>query len=96
MDLERRSVVHNGVPLQLTTMEFEVLACFVNRPGRVLTRDDLMEEVRGLDWDAFNRSIDITVSRLRSRLGEDPRNPRYIKTVWRQGYMFIGDRETGK
>ena len=90
IDLDGRSVVHNGVPLQLTTTEFEVLALIAARPGKVLSRDDLMEQLRGIDWDAFNRSIDIAISRLRSKLGDDAKNARYIKTIRGKGYAFVG------
>ena len=83
-------MVHNGVPLQLTTTEFEVLALIAARPGKVLSRDDLMEQLRGIDWDAFNRSIDIAISRLRSKLGDDAKNARYIKTIRGKGYAFVG------
>ena len=90
VDLDSHSVILDGNELKLTTTEFEILSLFVANPGKVLTRDDLMEQVRGIDWDAFNRSIDVAVSRLRAKLGDDSKDPRYIKTVWRKGYMFVG------
>ena len=90
VDLDSHSVTLAGNELKLTTTEYEILSLFVANPGRVLTRDDLMEQVRGIDWDAFNRSIDVAVSRLRSKLGDSSKDPRYIKTVWRKGYMFLG------
>jgi len=90
IDIGGHSATHHGKPLQLTTTEFEILSLFATNPGKVLSRDDLMEKLRGMDWDAFNRSIDIAISRLRSKLGDDSRDPRYIKTVWRKGYMFLG------
>ncbi|GAB5527732.1 MAG: two-component system response regulator OmpR [Roseivirga sp.] len=76
--------------LDLTTKEFEILMLLINNPNRVFNRDDLMESLRGLDWDAFNRSIDVLVSRLRQKLKDDPKQPRYIRTVWGSGYKFIG------
>lgn len=79
-----------GEVLELTTKEFEILMLLINNPNRVFSRDDLMESIRGLDWDAFNRSIDVLVSRLRQKLKDDPRQPRYIRTVWGSGYKFIG------
>ena len=90
VDIEGRTAALDGEPLHLTTTEFEILALFAANPGKVLSRDDLMERIRGIDWDAFNRSIDIAVSRLRSKLGDDSRDPRFIRTVWRKGYMFLG------
>lgn len=89
LDLDSHAVSLQGKELKLTTTEFEILSLFVANPGKVLTRDDLMEQVRGIDWDAFNRSIDVAVSRLRAKLGDDSKDPRYIKTVWRKGYMFV-------
>ena len=89
LDLDSHAVAVRGKELKLTTTEFEILSLFVANPGKVLTRDDLMEQVRGIDWDAFNRSIDVAVSRLRAKLGDDSKDPRYIKTVWRKGYMFV-------
>ena len=50
----------------------------------------IIEQLRGIEWDAFNRSVDITMSRLRQKLGDDPKNPRFIKTIWGTGYLFIG------
>lgn len=79
-----------GELLELTTKEFEILMLLINNPNRVFSRDDLMESIRGLDWDAFNRSIDVLVSRLRQKLKDDPKKPRYIRTVWGSGYKFIG------
>jgi DNA-binding response OmpR family regulator len=90
IDLDGLSASIQGKSLHLTTTEFEILALFAAHPGKVLSRDDLMEKTRGIDWDAFNRSIDIAVSRLRSKLGDDSKDPRYIRTVWRKGYMFLG------
>lgn len=80
----------NNEALELTTKEFEILLLLINNPNRVFSRDDLMESIRGLDWDAFNRSIDVLVSRLRQKLKDDPKQPRYIRTVWGSGYKFIG------
>lgn len=58
--------------------------------GRVLSRDRILEETRGLDWEAYDRSIDVLVSRLRQKLGDDPRRPAFIRTVRGTGYSFIG------
>lgn len=74
----------------LTTMEFELLMLFLRNPGRVLSRDQIMDNLRGLDWDAFDRSVDVSLSRLRLKLNDDPKRPKWIKTVWGAGYKFIG------
>jgi len=92
LDLTRQTVHLNDQPLNLTTNEFEVLALLMRQAGRVLNRDQIMEELRGLEWDAFNRSIDVTVSRIRQKLGDDPKNPGFIKTIWGTGYKFIAQR----
>ena len=89
VDLKKRTVLLNGNPLELTTMEFELLALFIKNPGSVLSRDEIMDRIRGIDWEAFNRSIDVGVSRLRSKLKDDPKHPRYFKTIWGTGYLFL-------
>jgi DNA-binding response OmpR family regulator len=87
---EERSARIEGRLLDLTTAEFELLSVFVRNRGRVLTRDRIMAATRGVDWEAYDRSIDVLVSRLRQKLGDDARRPVYIKTVHGAGYSFIG------
>ncbi len=77
--------------LDLTTNEFVVLALLAGNPGKVFNRDEILQELRGIDCEAFNRSVDITMSRLRQKLNDDPKNPNFIKTVWGTGYVFIGE-----
>lgn len=86
----RQQVFLKGTDLEMTTMEFQLLLLFVEKKGRIVTRDMIMETLRGSDWLAFDRSIDVAVSRLRQKLQDDPKSPRYIKTIWGTGYMFIG------
>lgn len=76
--------------LDLTTAEFDLLELLVRNRGRVLTRDRIMEITRGADWESFDRSIDVLVSRVRGKLGDDARRPRFVKTVHGTGYTFIG------
>ncbi len=85
-----RTVRLAGEVLPLTTAEFELLTLFVRNRGRVLSRDRLMDETRGIDWEAYDRSIDILVSRLRQKLGDDPRQPSFIRTIRGVGYSFVG------
>ncbi len=80
----------HGRPLELTTAEFELLALLVRNRGRVLTRERILDATRGLDWESYDRSVDVLVSRLRQKLGDDPRSPAFIKTVRGLGYRFIG------
>lgn len=90
IDFDARTASMDGTDAGLTTNEFNALAVLAHKPGRTFSRDDLMQELRGLDSESFNRSIDITMSRIRQKLGDDPKQPRYIKTVWGTGYVFIG------
>ena len=97
IDFTKRGVKLDGAAVELTTNEFAVLSLLVKNKGKVLSRDQILEELRGIEWDAFNRTVDITMSRLRHKLNDDPKNPSFIKTVWATGYVFIGDedRKTG-
>lgn len=91
IDLEKQEITLAGEKIEFTTMEFEVLALFVRNPGKVLTRDRIMERTHDMDWEAFNRTVDVLVSRVRQKLKDDPKNPRYFRTIWGKGYKFIGD-----
>jgi len=87
-----RRAVFGGADLALTTYEFDLLHAIAERAGRVLTREQLVDLVRGSADEAFDRSIDVHVSHLRKKLGDDPKNPRIIKTVRGIGYVFAVDR----
>jgi two-component system phosphate regulon response regulator OmpR len=88
-DLERRELKSSdGVEVHLTTAEFNLLRVFVRNPERPLTRDKLLDEVGGRDWQPFDRSIDLHISHLRRKLEDDPKLPRLIKTVRSAGYIF--------
>ncbi|MCA9471287.1 MAG: response regulator transcription factor [Nitrospirales bacterium] len=89
INLRTRTVSLDNKPLDLTTMEFEILSLFLNNPGVVLTREEMMDRIRGIDWEAYNRSVDVGVSRLRQKLHDNPKRPRYIKTIWGAGYQFL-------
>lgn len=93
IDLMKRSVKLDGTAIELTTNEFAVLTLLAKNKGKVLSRDEILETLKGIEWDAFNRTVDITMSRLRHKLNDDPKNPSFIKTVWAAGYLFIGDEE---
>lgn len=90
VDTNTQSARLDGKPLELTTAEFEMLRLFAENPQKPLDRDFMMEQTRGIPWESFNRSVDVVVSRLRQKLGDDPRHPRFLKTIWGTGYMFIG------
>jgi len=85
-----RSAHMGGHDLALTNAEFELLGLLVGNRGRVLSRDRIINETRGIDWEAFDRSIDVLISRLRQKLGDDPKHPAFIRTVRGAGYLFIG------
>jgi two-component system phosphate regulon response regulator OmpR len=90
VDEGQHLVLLNDERVDLTTMEFDMLLLFSKNPGRVLTRNQIMDSLRGYEWEAFDRSIDVLLSRLRQKLNDDPKRPKYIRTVWGKGYQFIG------
>jgi two-component system phosphate regulon response regulator OmpR len=79
----------DGSEVPLTTMEFELLKVFAERPNQVLTRDQLLTLTRNREWEPFDRSIDIRIARLRKKVESDPDRPQIIKTIRGAGYMFI-------
>ncbi|MDX7746071.1 response regulator [Aeromonas veronii] len=92
LDVNRRELVdEDEVGLSLSTAEFDLLKVFLERPQRVLSRDQLLDLARGREAVAFDRAIDTLVSRLRRKLERDPKNPELIKTIWGGGYMFSAD-----
>jgi DNA-binding response OmpR family regulator len=93
IDFSRHIVKLDGEIVDLTTNEFVALALLTGNPGKVFSRDEILQELRGMDCDAFNRSVDITMSRLRQKLNDDPKSPIFIKTVWGTGYVFIGSQD---
>ena len=89
LDISRRELVSaDGSLCGLTTGEFALLAMFVSRPNRVLTRDQIMDHLKGNDWSPSDRSIDNQIARLRKKIELDPAAPRVIKTVRGAGYSF--------
>lgn len=94
MDTARREVRVDGESVHLTTTEFDLLRCFMKHPGQVLSRDALMDMLRGVGYAAYDRSIDVHVKNLRAKIEEDPRSPKRIKTVWGTGYMLAADADS--
>jgi DNA-binding response OmpR family regulator len=92
IDSSKQIVRLDDQDVELTTNEFAALALLAGKPGKVFDRDQILQELRGIDCDAFNRSVDITMSRLRQKLNDNPKNPVFIKTVWGTGYVFIGEK----
>lgn len=84
----RQLIAADGLVVPLSNAEFRLLRVFLERPRRVLSREQLLDAARGRSIEAFDRSIDLLVSRLRQKLGDDPKNPQLIKTVRGEGYLF--------
>lgn len=79
----------DGAEIALTAMEFDLLKAFLEHPNQVLSRDRLLTLTRNRDWEPFDRSIDIRITRLRRKIEEDPEHPRAIRTVRGAGYMYV-------
>ncbi|MEN8178825.1 MAG: response regulator [Pseudomonadota bacterium] len=95
LNLTTNSITSDGEPLNLTSGEFSLLEAFVQNPNRVLSRDHLIELIKGYERSPYDRSVDVRVTRLRKKLEGNPEQPQFIKTVWGKGYIFTpqGDRE---
>jgi DNA-binding response OmpR family regulator len=91
IDFHRQQAWLKKNPISLTTNEFAALELLARHAGKVMDRDEILQALRGIDSDPFNRAVDITISRLRQKLGDDPKKPRFIKTVWGTGYVFIAE-----
>ena len=89
VDPNTRTAVFDDEPLTLTPVEYDLLASLARARGRVKSREQLLEEIRDRNYEVFDRSIDVHISALRKKLGDDPKEPRFIKTVRSAGYMFI-------
>ena len=85
----KEEVVLDGNTVSLSTSEFEALLLFANNSNKVLDREFLVENLRGITWQTYDRSVDVLVSRLRNKLGETPARTRFIKTIHGVGYKFI-------
>jgi len=84
-----RSVVLEGSPVDFTSAEYDLLWLLASNAGRILSREDIFERLRGIEYDGQDRSIDVRISRIRPKIGDDPENPKRIKTVRSKGYLFV-------
>lgn len=84
-----RSVVLNGELTEFTSAEYDLLWLLASNAGRILSREDIFERLRGIEYDGQDRSIDVRISRIRPKIGDDPDNPKRIKTVRSKGYLFV-------
>lgn len=89
LDPNTRTAVLGDQPLTLTPVEYDLLHSLAKASGRVKSRDQLLEEIRDRDYEVFDRSIDVHISSLRKKLGDDPKNPRFIRTVRSAGYLLL-------
>ena len=87
LNIPRREVRLGEQIVNVTTMEFDILRVLLARAGRVVTRDTLMSELRGIEWDVYDRSIDVHISHLRKKIGDDSKRPTKIKTIRGVGYL---------
>ena len=94
LDLATRELTRDGDPLKLTSGEFAVLSVLLRHARQPLSRDRLMSLARGRGHEAFERSIDVTIARLRKLLEADPRSPRLLQTVWGVGYVYVPPGES--
>jgi DNA-binding response OmpR family regulator len=90
LDPQKMTVTLDGNPIDVTAYEFSILRALAQRPGRVLSREQLLDLAKGSAELSFDRSIDVHVSRLRAKLGDDSRNPKILKTVRGAGYLLAG------
>jgi DNA-binding response OmpR family regulator len=93
IDRDARTVTVAGLPCELTSYQFDLLIALAERAGRVLTRDQIMEAVRGRELEAFDRSIDVHMGRIRAAIEADPKNPKRILTVRGVGYVFAKQQD---
>lgn len=88
LDIATQALTRDGDPVPLTRGEFVLLRVFLENPNRVLSRDTLVDLIKGYDRSPFDRSIDVRVARLRRKIEPDPNAPRFIRTAWGAGYLF--------
>jgi len=91
--LEKRKVLLDKTPIDLTAKEFDLLALFASNPGRAYSRQELLDIVWGYQFDGYEHTVNSHINRLRSKIEQDPANSKYIKTVWGIGYSFVEAEE---
>lgn len=90
----KQEVTWLGEQVELTTNEFDLLVLLAENAGEILSRDDLLNRLRGFGYDGVDRTVDMLISRLRKKFFDDPTKPKRIKTVWKKGYLFVADAWT--
>lgn len=92
LNKSKQNVLVDNKEVELSSTEYKILEALMSHPNIILSRDQIMNFARGRDFMAFDRSIDVHISKLRSKLEMDPRSPKRIKTIWGSGYMFVDTR----
>jgi two-component system response regulator RstA len=95
IDNSAREVILDGLSVEMTSAEYDLLWLLASHAGTVLSRETIFERLRGIQYDGQDRSIDVRISRIRPKVGDDPDNPRRIKTVRSKGYLFVADINAG-
>lgn len=96
IDMDSMQVHKRGVKGNITARQFAILMALAERPGRVLSREALMDTVKGAELEPFDRSIDVHISRIRAIIEDDPKKPELIKTIRGEGYIFTGGQTHGR
>jgi two-component system, OmpR family, phosphate regulon response regulator OmpR len=91
INIGMRDAFYSGRPAGLSSMEFELLLLLAQHPGRKFTRDEIMNHLQGVDSRAFSRSTDVLISRIRAKIHDDPKRPRFVRSVRSVGYVFHGE-----
>jgi len=94
IQMQKQEVYWQNTLVELTTNEFDLLCLLADNAGTILSRDDLLNKLRGFGYDGIDRTIDMLISRLRKKFFDDPSKPKRIKTVWKKGYLFVADAWT--
>ncbi|MCF6252851.1 MAG: response regulator [Methylococcaceae bacterium] len=89
LDTVSQTLNQNGTKISLTQSEYQLLKLFLENPNKVLSRDSLLENLKGYECLPFDRSVDVRIARLRHKIETDTTDPKYIQTVWGQGYKFL-------
>jgi two-component system, OmpR family, phosphate regulon response regulator OmpR len=95
LNISRMQLQRDNEPVVLSSMEFQVLRAFASNPHRPMSRESLLEKVKGREHESLDRSLDVQVLRLRRKIEDDPSSPKYIRTVWGIGYIFVPDKTNG-
>lgn len=91
LDKQAMTVIFADEKIKISSNEFDVLWLLAQNAGKVVTREHLVTELRGFDYDGFDRTVDLRISRIRKKLADDPSEPYRIKTIWGKGYLFVKD-----